>query len=249
MENREFYIPDDGIRLHAKLDFPAEEKEKYPLVILFHGFTGHMEERHIVGVADALRSIGCATLRVELYGHGQSEGAFRDHTLFKWLSNALAVVDYAKSLEFMDGLYIAGHSQGGLLAALTGAMEQDSVDALILLSPALMIPETARGNFAPGDRIPENLYLTGSSAVCGNYARAARLLYVQPLLQSFRKPVLLVHGSLDEAVPLHYSEDAARQYENAALVIIPDDDHCYDAHLDEVEAAVIDFMLSRAKGR
>ena len=31
--HQEFYIDSDGIRLHAKLDLPAEEKAAYPLVI------------------------------------------------------------------------------------------------------------------------------------------------------------------------------------------------------------------------
>ena len=69
MENREFYIDHDGIALHAKLDFP-KDAEKCPLVVVAHGFTGHMEERHITAVASALNEIGFASLRVELYGHG-----------------------------------------------------------------------------------------------------------------------------------------------------------------------------------
>ena len=81
-ENREFYINDDGIRLHAKLDFPDNVQDSCPLVIVIHGFTGHMEETHIVAVAKALNDIGFATLRAEMYGHGQSEGQFRDHTLY-----------------------------------------------------------------------------------------------------------------------------------------------------------------------
>ena len=42
---KEFHITDDGIQLHAKLDMP-EEKEKCPLVIVFHGLTGNMEAHH-----------------------------------------------------------------------------------------------------------------------------------------------------------------------------------------------------------
>lgn len=48
---------------HAKLDMP-EEKEKCPLVIVFHGLTGNMEERHITAVSSAMNEIGFATLRV-----------------------------------------------------------------------------------------------------------------------------------------------------------------------------------------
>ena len=79
---QEFYITEDGIRYHAKLEMP-EGMKRCPLAIVFHGFTGHMEERHIIAVADAIRSVGIATLRVEMYGHGQSDGEFRNHTLYK----------------------------------------------------------------------------------------------------------------------------------------------------------------------
>ncbi len=40
---KEYYIVDDGIRLHAKLEKP-EGADKCPLVIIVHGYTGHMEE-------------------------------------------------------------------------------------------------------------------------------------------------------------------------------------------------------------
>ena len=63
---KEFYSTDDDSQLHAKLDMP-EEKEKCPLVIVFHGLTVNMEERHITAVSSVMKEIGCAALRVELY--------------------------------------------------------------------------------------------------------------------------------------------------------------------------------------
>ncbi|MGC8141170.1 hypothetical protein ACP3W2_27480, partial [Salmonella enterica] len=67
MNSSQFYIRDDGIRLNAKLDRPERSDR---LVIVIHGFTGHMEERHIVAVSETLNEIGFATLRVDMYGHG-----------------------------------------------------------------------------------------------------------------------------------------------------------------------------------
>ena len=64
------YIIDDGIRLNAKLDMPKGNMGKCPLVIVIHGFTGHMEERHITAVSDLFNQMGLATLRVDMYGHG-----------------------------------------------------------------------------------------------------------------------------------------------------------------------------------
>ena len=38
------FINDDGIKLHVELEKPENAPEKMPLVIVIHGFTGHMDE-------------------------------------------------------------------------------------------------------------------------------------------------------------------------------------------------------------
>ena len=98
------FIKDDGVRLNARLELPAEHIDRCPLVIVIHGFTGHMEERHILAVSQAIREAGCATLRLDLYGHGDSGGEFRRHTLYKWISNTLAAVRYARQLPFVTDI-------------------------------------------------------------------------------------------------------------------------------------------------
>ena len=129
------YIIDDGLKLDAVLDMPAAMAgEKCPLVIVIHGFTGYKEEDHIVAVSRALNEIGYATLRVDMYGHGHSDGEFRKHTLYKWLTNALTVIDYARSLDFVTDLYLCGHSQGGLTVMLAGGLKHDVIKGLIPLS-------------------------------------------------------------------------------------------------------------------
>ena len=87
------YIIDDGIRLNAVLDMPSGKAEKCPLVIVIHGFTGHSEERHITAAAKTMNDLGYATLRADMYGHGTSDGEFGKHTLFKWMTNAMTLID------------------------------------------------------------------------------------------------------------------------------------------------------------
>lgn len=244
------YIDCDGIRLHAKLEKP-EGADRCPLVIIIHGFTGHMEERHIVAVSDALLGIGYATLRVEMYGHGSSDGTFREHTLLKWLTNALSVIDYARGLDFATDLYLCGHSQGGLTVMLAAAMKRDVIRAVIPMSPAIMIPEGARQGMLLGmqfdpDHVPDEIYTGSGRALSGNYVRAAQLVHMEDAFK-YRGPVLLVHGDADEAVPVQCGIDAAKAYENAKLVLIPGDTHCYDHHLDQAVEAVRSWMLGFLK--
>ncbi|MBE5788865.1 MAG: alpha/beta hydrolase [Clostridiales bacterium] len=245
------FIMDDGIRLNAKLDMPREHGEKCPLVIVIHGFTGHMEERHIVAVAQALNEIGFATLRVDMYGHGNSDGKFEDHTLYKWLTNALTVIDYARSLDFVTDIWLCGHSQGGMTVMLAGAMKRDVIRGLIPLSPAWMIPEGARNGTLLGQtfdpyRIPDVLPAWGDRGLGGNYVRVAQTIHVEEAIDRYTGPVLIVHGDQDEAVPVEYGIRAAERYRNCKLVLIPGDTHCYDYHLDQVLDAVKTWMRKAA---
>lgn len=245
------FITDDGIRLNAVLDMPAEHAEKCPLVIVIHGFTGHSEERHILAVSRTMNEIGYATLRVDLYGHGKSEGTFHDHTLLKWMTNAMTVIDYARTLPFVTDLYLCGHSQGGLTVMLAAGMKHEVISGLIPLSPATMIPEMARKGELLGicfdpDRIPEELVSEADGwTLSGNYLRAAQMIHVEDAIARYHGPVLLVHSDTDEAVPVSCSIEAAQAYDNAKLVITHGDTHCYDDHLDEVLDAVRSWLLRR----
>ena len=61
-------------------------------------------------------------------------------------------------------------------------------------------------------------------------------------IDRFHGPVLIVQGEKDEAVPLAYAKKAQEKYENAKLVLIEGDSHCFDHHLDLMLGAVKDFL-------
>lgn len=251
---KEFYIDDNGIKLHAKLAMPEgfRDGDKCGLCILIHGLTGHMEERHIIAVSDLMNEMGLASLRVEMYGHGQSGGKFEDHDLLKWLSNASAVTDYAKSLDFVTDLYVCGHSQGGLTAILLAGMRPDDFKALIPLSAAVMVPDGARNGILLGHsfdphHVPDEFYLSPVHKLKGGYVRAAQLIDLNWAVSNYTGPVLIIHGDKDEAVPVNYSEELDEIYENSEMWIISGDDHCYDHHLDLVLDTIKDFMLENIK--
>ena len=241
----EFYIDCDGIKLHAKLDRP-EGVEKCPLCILIHGFTGHMEEDHIIAAQKAMNDAGVAVLRAEMYGHGGSDGEFRKHTLYKWVTCALEVVRYAKGLDFVTDLYLSGHSQGGLLTMLVGGMCAPYFRAILPLSPAWMIPDGAREGrllgmeFDPVD-IPETLN-GWDLQLDADYVRVAQTIHVEDEIARFNGPVLIVHGVEDDVVPFSLAEKAQKLYKNARLVPVQGADHCFVGHLEELSEALRQFF-------
>lgn len=243
-------IQDDGIRLNARLDLPENDAERHPTVILVHGITGHAEERHIRALAAGMNEIGFAVLRVDLYGHGRSGGEFSKHTLYKWLNNLLTVIDRVRQLDFVSDIYLCGHSQGGLAVMLAAAMERDVIRGLIPLSPAWMIPEGARTGCLLGaafdpEHVPDRLPLWDGYWLEGGYLRVAQTIRVEDAIDCYRGPVLIVHGTGDQSVPVGFSETAAARYKSCELVEIPGDTHCFDLHLEDMVTAVRNWLLEQ----
>ncbi len=237
------YINDDGIKLHVELEKPDDAPLKMPLVIVIHGFTGHMEEDHIVAAAKACRDQGYATLRVEMYGHGQSEGEFKDHTLLKWIGNALTVIDYARTLDFVTDIYLCGHSQGGLMVLLAGGLKHEFIKGLIELAPAAMIPELSRKgellgfDFDP-DNIPDELDVKPGFVLGNNYARTAQLIHIEDAIDKYDGPVLIVQGTNDYPELIESAKYAAGRYKDCKYVEIEGSEHCYNGYLPQMTEAI-----------
>lgn len=244
--NEELFINCDGLKVHAKIEFPEIQKDKMPVLVLIPGFTGHIEEDHILGVSDAAKAAGYVCLRAELYGHGKSDGEFYDHTLYLWMQEAIRVINYAASLPYAEKIVLSGHSQGGLLSVLAGGVMEDRLSSLLLLSPAMNIPADAtKGSILGVDfnngNIPEYIQ-SDSWKLSSNYIRVARMLPIDSAIANFKKPVLIVHGTDDEAVPYKYGKELSEKYSNVEFVTIEGDDHCYGHHLDKVKKAVTEYL-------
>ena len=247
-------IDKDGNGLDLVMEYPKSDRERYPLCIIVHGFTGNKEERHILAVSDMMREIGMATIRVDMYGHGESDGLFVNHTLYHWISDVLEVIDYARSMPEVSRIYLCGHSQGGLAVVMAGSVAQDMIDGIIPLSPALTIPEGARKGNILGTRvdlsnIPVQFTSEDGWTLGANYVRTASTLYPRKALRSYKGPVLMVHGEADESVPIGPVREYAKCCKRCTFVPIAGETHCYDNHLDRVLEVVRSYLVAEEWNR
>ena len=248
MQTQKITIMDDSIPLSAVLERPVQGR--CPLAIVLHGFTSTKDRSHTVAACRVMQEAGFATLRFDLYGHGESGGEFRQHTLYKWISNTLAVLDYARSLDFTSDIYLSGHSQGGLTAALVGGMAPDLVKGLILRAPAFMIPRCAREGSMLGFvfdplHIPDEIEVIKGLTLNGNYIRTAQTIHAEEAMERFSGPVLLIHGDADDVVPPDSSLEAAQRYQNCRLAIIPGETHHFDRSPEQTAGAIRDWLTER----
>ena len=247
MLTKEFYIDKDGFKLFAKLDMPLDASKKMPVLVLIHGLTGQMDEAQLEGIRDAANESGIACLRVDMYGHGKSDGDFANHNLLEWVSEILYIIDYVRGLDFVTDVYLSGHSQGGLAAILAAELKSDQIKALVLVSPAInIVYDIKNGHFFDakyelGD-IPESLHFWESFDLKGNYLRIAKGIDVDKAISAYKGSVFVVHGTKDDAVNVSYGIEVADKYKNSTLKLIEGDSHCFDYHLDEMVGAVKDFF-------
>lgn len=239
------FIQDDGIRLSAILEKP-ENAEECPLVIVLHGFTSSKDRPHTIRAAAAMREAGFATLRMDLYGHGESSGEFRHHTLYKWISNTMSAIEWAREEGYTE-LYLSGHSQGGLVATLAGGMEADRISGLILRAPAFMIPQCCRegsllGTQIDPNRIPDSIHVIKGLELDGNYVRVAQTVHVEEAAERFGNPVLILHGDEDDTVPLSVSQEMERHFKNCELAVMAGETHHFDRHPEQMETIIRDWM-------
>lgn len=244
MKHQEFYIPCDGLKIHAKLDFPQPDQQTFPLLIILHGLTGHMEERHIIAAKDTAIACGFVTLRVDLYGHGKSDGEFENHTILHWLLETMRIIRYAEDLPYINDIYLSGHSQGGLTAILAAGMMPHSIKGLIPMSPATILvsaPEKVwkKTNEHKHLQLNEDYFLT------------AHILPLEKCIKNYHGPILLIHGTTDQTVPLSYAErlaeKEAKESEDFQFVKINGADHCYThpGNLEAFKNILKDFLSKR----
>ena len=250
MEHIDIY--DGDTRLDALLSLPerinpdaqGDAGGKVPIVIIIHGFTGNKEEEHLLAVEREVLSAGMASLRVDMYGHGKSDGKFFDHTLSRWFLNLMAIVDHAEKLEFVSDIFLCGHSQGGLTV-----MMHDKIKGLIPMSPAWVIPDQSRDgeilqNFFDKDNPPQSIYLPNvEMELGGHYLREAQQIDVKSAIGKYKGPVLIVHGTKDESVKYEWSEEIVKYYDDVELVPIEGDTHCFDHHADLAAEAVKKWLV------
>jgi len=196
-----YFDPGDGRRIAYRL---RQAKDGAPTVLFLPGYASDMEgtKAEAIDAFCATRGIGC--LRLDYSGTGSSGGDFADGTLTKWLEEVLAAIDMLTE----GPLIVAGSSMGGWLALHAALKRKDRVQALLGIAAApdftdwgLTVEEKETLNLdgkleKPNRYGPDPSITYLAFAVSGE---AHRLLY-SPI--DLTIPVRLVHGELDEEVPM-----------------------------------------------
>ena len=227
--------------------------QQCPMVVLCHGFGGSKDGPLFELIADSLQANGIASLRFDFNGHGESEGDFVDMTVPNEIEDAQKVVEYVRDLRYINKVALVGHSQGGVVAAMTaGQLGADDIAAVALMAPAAVLRDDAlRGStmgatYNPQDP-PESVNLWGGKKLGRKYIKSALTLPIYETAAKYTGPALVVHGTGDRVVPYTYGLRFHQQWQGSEYVELEYFDHGFTQNIYRATSLVSAFLVKTLK--
>ena len=247
-------LQSNGLTLRGMLHVPDGASQKVPMVCIFHGFTGNKMEPHFIFVklSRMLEANGIASVRFDFAGSGESDGDFVNMTISKELLDAKNILDYAKSLDFVDksSIGVVGLSMGGAVSSMLAGDRKEDVKALCLWAPAGNMGELVM--YGRSEENIKTMRNAGFSDVGGlllgiEFLDDVLNLDIYGKAAEYDKNVLLLHGDKDPSVPMSTSEKYLEIYETKGILhVIEGADHTFNRKAWEDEA--LDYTLGFLQG-
>ena len=248
-----YTVESSGTVLDAHLAQPtAADSSRLPGLVLCHGFPIGPGGARLTGpsyheLADRIaRDMGWVVLAVTYRGCGRSGGEF---SLGGWYDDTRAAVDHLLDLPGVTAAWIAGFGTGGALG-IAAAADDERVRGVATVAPPADFDDWHRNprrlllharklGAIHSDTFPESF--EDWSAELGQYRAVARAADLAP------RPLLVLHGAEDDAVPVFDARVIADAHGSADLRIIAGAGH--GLRYDPRAVAVLLGWLDRQRHR
>lgn len=221
--------------------------QKHGVAIISHGFNGthHFGRDYF----KTLNDLGYAVYTFD-FPCGSVNSRSDNNTMNMSVSDekeALEeIVAYFRSQKDVDKkrIVLIGESQGGLVSALAASELKNKVSNLVLIYPALCIPDNWNSRYPRVEDIPE------VSEIWGVKLGKKFMMDIRPMkpfdtIGKYKGSVLIVHGTDDKVVPLDYSKRAEQIYNDATLKIIEKAGHGFNPAERVLSNQYVKEFLSR----
>lgn len=218
---------ENGTRKIYGIECVPSGEEKKKVAIVSHGFNGtcdfardYFETLNSLGYIVYAMDYPCGSV------HSRSDSNTMNMSVIDEKNDLKAIVRYFQHQPDIDkdNIILIGESQGGLVSALAAGELRSEISRLILIYPALCIPDNWNDRYKQEKDIPDTTNVWGIK-LGRHFFEEVRKIDVYPLITKYDGPVQIIHGSKDPVVPVCYSERAMKQYKNAHLGVIPGAKH------------------------
>lgn len=226
---------------------PDNGREKHPAVIFSHGYNcigADMQD-----IAKNLAKNGVIAYTFDYCGgstRSASSGESVDMSIETEQEDLRNVIDMISVLENVDAsqLYLYGESQGGFVAALTGAEMPDRIAGMFLIYPAFCIVDQWLA-MDPAT-MTEPFKFMGGMTLSKTFYDGVPRYDIYEHIKAFTNPVIIYQGDKDQVVNLSYAYKIDEAFPDSSLTIVEGAGHGFggkDRKL--VLDGVCEFFTSR----
>lgn len=190
--SNKYFVSSNGNRLNGWL-LTSKNKEPIATILHFHGSAGNLLTQY--ELINPLLEFGYQIFTFDYSGYGCSEGKSTHKNV---LEDAYSALEYLKNEKTIKDskLIIYGQSYGGYLASIVGSNSQQEVDGIVIEGAFTSLKDEARHK----------------ASIFGNFVK--RGIPADKEIQKNQKPILIIHSSEDELVPIQHGK---KIYNNANI--------------------------------
>jgi pimeloyl-ACP methyl ester carboxylesterase len=236
------------------------DAEPAPGIFWLGGFRSNMRGEKASALDRLAAEMGCAFLRFDYSGHGESSGRFEDGTIGIWLEESLAVLRGLTS----GPQVVVGSSMGAWIAllvakAFAASGESDRLKGLVLVAPAVDFTEKLIWEFIPprarkaldknGLWLRPSPYAPDPDPITKTLIEEGRAhLLLGGVIRTFC-PVHILQGMADAIVPWRHAMSLAEHLagDPVSVTLVKDGDHRLSREEDLARLrAAVEAMLKEA---
>ncbi len=199
-------------------------------IVTCHGLFSSKDSSKYVELAKKACSKGFSVFRFDHRGVGESSGKIEDTKIIDRIQDLLIVLNFIKSKGF-ERIGIFASSLGAYISLIVSMLIK--IDTLVCIAVPVNLREV----------VIKNLKQLNLQTIKWPFIKDLDCYDLVKIVKRVKCPVLLIHGSSDELIPVNHVEELYRNIGSniKKLIIIHNADHSFSNPIHR--AAIIDYSL------
>ena len=229
MNTKRFTVDNDGMKIQGIAYLPANSTDpnqvkKSPAIIMSHGYLSNLHNFEYFATQFAMIGYNVFTFNFccgsdETDPELMSDGTTTNLCIEGEISDLITVYNYVSTRDYVksDEIILWGESQGAFVSGLTAARLQEKISKLVMIFPAVCIPDHARrgtlggANYDPKN--PPELIYTERAMLSKVFVDDVKDMDAYSELTKYKGTTLLIQGTCDSIVVPEYQYIVKKEFD------------------------------------
>ena len=229
MNTKRFTVDNDGMKIQGIAYLPANstapnQVKKSPAIIMSHGYLSNLHNFEYFATQFAMIGYNVFTFNFccgsdETDPELMSDGTTTNLCIEGEISDLIAVYNYVSTRDYVKSgeIILWGESQGAFVSGLTAARLQEKISKLVMIFPAVCIPDHARrgtlGDASYDPKNPPELIYTERAMLSKVFVDDVKDMDAYSELAKYKGETLLIQGTCDSIVVPEYQYIVKKEFD------------------------------------